>query len=430
MDETKIGYANESFYYGFSGEQSTIIRTEFTLKEDVVPHLLREALSLTLKRYPNFRRKLVVRKTNIFYQYNDKEPVMGPEDGRQYHLGTEETNEYLFRLIYDNRKVIISGHHGLADGKGMLEFGKTLLYYYLIGQGKTVNTEGAVLTNEEEGDETEQEYSFEKYALPDAVPMGIYKNEGAFRVPEELYQDEKAYCRRFRVVCSASELLKLAKRYGITPVPVLSMLVSQVFHRLYEVGGKPVIGYIPVNLRPYYHSKALNNFSLAVALPYHARVKNLDWDLQATIQRGILDLQTQKENFDFRLAQMCLSGKQTEQMQAPVDVKQKALIKRIRENSRDKYSYLLSYVGIMDLPVNMKAFVEDIEIFIPSFIIPFTMCVNALEDKLTITCTQNFDSGKVTEELCALLKEQGLDVKYEDAGYVRPDKLLLDTIKS
>lgn len=425
MDEKRIGYANESFYYGFSGEQSTIIRTEVTLSQEVIPDILHEALLLTLKRYPNFRRTLAVKDNNIFYRYNEKEPVMGPEDGRQYCLGTSEVNGYLFRLVYDENRVSLCGHHGLTDGKGMFEFTKTLLYYYLTGLGENIAVQGRVLTNEEAGDETELEYSFEKYADPQAVPMGIYKNNGAFRVPETLYQEEEAYCRRFRVDCSAKELLKLAKRYGVTPVPVLPILISQVFHRLYEVGDKEIIGYIPVNLRPYYHSRALNNFSLAVALPYHAAIRDRDWEFQATIQRGILDLQTQKENFDYRLAQMCISGEQIERLPLPAAGKQAALIKKIKENSREKYTYLISYVGIMDFPEDMKAFVRDIELFIPSFIIPFTMCVNALEDKLTITCTQNFDSDKVAKGMYDLLREQGITAEYEDLGYIKPDKLLL-----
>lgn len=73
MDEKRIGYANESFYYGFSGEQSTIIRTEVTLSQEVIPDILHEALLLTLKRYPNFRRTLAVKDNNIFYRYNEKD---------------------------------------------------------------------------------------------------------------------------------------------------------------------------------------------------------------------------------------------------------------------------------------------------------------------------------------------------------------------
>lgn len=146
MDEKRIGYANESFYYGFSGEQSTIIRTEVTLSQEVIPDILHEALLLTLKRYPNFRRTLAVKDNNIFYRYNEKEPVMGPEDGRQYCLGTSEVNGYLFRLVYDENRVSLCGHHGLTDGKGMFEFTKTLLYYYLTGLGENIAVQGRVLT--------------------------------------------------------------------------------------------------------------------------------------------------------------------------------------------------------------------------------------------------------------------------------------------
>ena len=424
-ERKKIGYANENFYYGFSGERTTVIRTELTLAEDVRPEMLRAALRQTLRRYPNFRQTLAVEGGRIFYAPQDGEALVGPEDGWQLYLGTAQTNGYLFRVVCDGPRLAVCAHHGLADGKGMFEFAKTLLYYYLKEQGIAADTEGMVLTNEAPGDATEQEDSFAKYADPRAKPLGLYQDGEAFRIPEPLFTQEQPYCRRFRVCCSMQALLRLARRYGATPVPVLSIVLSQALRRLYDVGEETVTGYIPVNLRPYYQSKALNNFSFAVTLPYRARLRSLDWDVQATIQRGILDLQTQRENFDYKLARMCASGEKTAQLPLPAAQKQAVLAARLRENARARYSYLLSYVGAMALPAGLRATVRDMEMFIPAFLVPFTVCAVALDDRLSLTCTQDFEGERVARALYEVLREQGIEAEYEDRGVVRADKLVL-----
>lgn len=422
----RIGYANESFYYAFSGEQSTMIRAELTLTEAVEPEALRTALSQALLRYPNFRQTLAIGEDNTLY-YVPKEgaPRLDLEDGRQLYLATAETNGYLFRVVYEGKRLVVCLHHGLTDGKGALEFTKTLLYDYLRALGRLVRTGGLVLTNGEAADPTEQEDSFATYGDPAAKPLGLYQNQGAFRIPEPLFDERQPYCRRLRLRCSMQALLQLAKRYGSTPVPILSILIARVLRRLYDVGEQPVTGYIPVNLRPYYHSKALNNFSLAVTLPYKARTEAFDWDVQATIQRGILDLQAQKENFAYKMAQLCAAGEQTARLPLPAPQKQALLAAKLREKSREQYSYLLSYLGALELPPDLRAVVQDMEIYIPSYLIPFTICALALDDQLTLTCTQGFEADKLVSGLYEMLQELGIAAEYEDLGIVRTDKLLL-----
>ena len=139
MELKKVGYSNQSFYYGFSGEQSTIIRFDYTLDTPVNAAALEKAQKKTIQRFPNFAQRLVVENHNIFYGVNEKELQLYPLDNeKQYYLGTEETNGYLFRVMYGEKKIVIMCHHGLADGKGVYEFSKEIVYNYLKEAGRII----------------------------------------------------------------------------------------------------------------------------------------------------------------------------------------------------------------------------------------------------------------------------------------------------
>ena len=426
----KVGCSNEIFYYGFSGKKTTIIYLNVTLKDKIKSDVLQKALEKTLICYPNLCRKIVVKGENIFYEKNEESPIVYHTSDKMYQLGTAETKYYLFRVMYEENKIILAFHHGLTDGKGMFEVSKTLLYYYYCLQGMQLDTQFKIRTEHTLSDETELEESFTKYGNLDEKPLYIYKNKGAFVIPEPYYEDENPTSRRFRLTCSMSLLLKLAKRNQTTPVPVLAMIISQSLHSLYNVGQQNITGYIPVNLRPFFHSKALNNFSLAISLPYDYRLKEKDTDIQCTVLRGIMDAQIQPENFVYRMGKRLESNEQRENMKVPAQMKQKALVEKLPQAARMQYTYLLSYIGNVETLTPLDEKIEKVEYVLPAYLAPLSILACAKGENMILNFTQNFKTDKIIKKVVQILEENGVTAIYEDLGEIQTDSFELDAVPS
>lgn|GEM_PF-6157251 len=424
MDLKKISAGDKGFYYGLSGDQTTILNKRIVLDEKVDAEILRAALAEALERYPKMKDRAVVHEGSLYYAPNDSEPVIF-EDDRRRLIGTDETAGYLFAIDVSGTEIHIRMHHGLMDGNGYFQFLKTLLYYYFTKKGYYIDTEGMVLTNDDPPEDPQDHYAYEKYGRDDAQPLVLYESSKAFRVPDELYDVSRPICRKFRITSRMDTLLKIAKRHETSVVPVFAAMLSQTLHDIYDVGDEPVTGYIPVNLRPVFKAKAPGNFSLNITLPFAAGLAQKNFDTQVTVERGILDLQKQKENFEYRLYRLCANSEKLDMIDPDPAVRQQLIGQKMKATSREKFTYLMSYVGHEGLPADMEIHVVSMEHTQPAFTVPLVMRGAEYKGRLSMVITQAFESDSIPKELCSMMNEYGGEAEYADLGTEEFDKFLI-----
>lgn len=431
MELTKIGLSNETFYYGFSGKKTTDIIMNAKLKSDVNVPALNKALRYTVMAYPLLGKKIVVKNGNIYYTDNEETPMVYKWDNNIYKLGTSDTNYFLFRVMYKKDEIIMFIHHGLIDGKGTLEVINILLSYYVDFSNdseekseETLVNDSAVITPDIKNDED----LYEKYGDVKQEPFYIYKNKGAFVIPEQYYAEDDPTCRKFKIVCKLKDVLKLAKRSQSTPVPVMSTIISEAIQNVYGEEEKDITAYVPVDLRKMFNFDTISNSVIAITLPYSSRLNGKEMDVKCTVLRGIMDLQIQKENFIYRMGQQVAGSRQRENLDMSAEMKQKIYIDRLKKGSRSLYTYLLSYVGKIEFPDRVKNVISDFHLSLPAYLVPLNVIVCTDEENLILSCTQNFKTDKIIKKIVEIMNDKGIEVSYEDLGEIHTDSFEFETL--
>lgn len=119
--------SGQSFLYRQNGTASMVI--DIRLTEMIDPTILQSALNLSLQRYPYLTSKLVEKNANYFLSYNEK-PIIISETAELRSLGSLVVNEHLIDVTYSKNTLFVAYHHAIADGRGIMPFVNTLLYYY------------------------------------------------------------------------------------------------------------------------------------------------------------------------------------------------------------------------------------------------------------------------------------------------------------
>lgn len=241
-------------------KNSVIYRVAVILKEKVLEDVLQSALEKTVKRYPAMAVKI---KKGLFWYYFEANTSMPRVDKEMYApcamIDHRQTDGYLFRVLYNNKRIALECFHSLTDGYGAFEFLKTLVYEYLSLLGYDVDAEDLVKAASEYPKKYELEDSFLKYYNPKET-VG-WKEEHAQHITGTLTDSGQKVVHG---VMDAARLNAFAKQKGLTLTEYLTtVLALSIYEENMKFGvyKKPIKISVPVNLRKIFPSKTLRNFS-------------------------------------------------------------------------------------------------------------------------------------------------------------------------
>lgn len=240
---------------------SCVFRVAVNLAKDADPQVLQQAAEDCKPRFPSFYVKL---KSGLFWNYfetNEKPPVVKPESPYiNDHVVPHANNGYLFTLFYHKNRISLEVFHGLCDGHGAVQFLKALVFRYFALLGYPEESDGSVLTVAEAPRSVEVEDSFVKNYVPARDKKPLIKT--AYRIPGTRFAyGIGAISGRMPV----EQLSALAKKSGATITQYLAALLTWCIWQSGEAAKKskkPINICVPVNMRKFYDSLTLRNFSL------------------------------------------------------------------------------------------------------------------------------------------------------------------------
>lgn len=119
--------SGQSYLYKQYGMESEVI--EVRLKKKISGSFLNQALMTAMKRYPYFNTKLV-EKDGDFYIVQNDQSLIAKRTEKLAKLGHISCGYHLIDITYYDYSIYISFHHALCDGRGVMPFVETLIYYY------------------------------------------------------------------------------------------------------------------------------------------------------------------------------------------------------------------------------------------------------------------------------------------------------------
>ncbi len=245
----------------------TVFRVSAYLREKVEPAVLQVALHAVIKRFPLFSTAVC---RGVFWHYFDairrRFPVReeSAPPCSYFSLGRRKTP--CFQVLYYKDRVSLEIFHALTDGTGAMVFLRTLIREYLRLLGKPQNASSLPDINENPREE-ERENAFAKAQK---------QEKGTGFMQKMALQPGRGHLKRkkdrvLHFIMPTEALRRAAKARGVT---VTVLLTESIFRGVQASAEKAKDGanmqvQIPVNMRKFYPSETLRNFSLyaVISLP-------------------------------------------------------------------------------------------------------------------------------------------------------------------
>lgn len=284
--------AGQSYLYKKQGMESEVIEIRFD--KNISGSALTSALTLTKKRYPYFRTKLV-EKDGDFYIVQNRGALSARRTKKLSKLGHISVGNHLIDVTYHGNTMFVSFHHALCDGRGVMPFVETLIYYYCKQQYKTKAVpEGVHLRNDpllpgETADPFMQSYDF------DESKEFISLSRDAFSIPENAPASGPTdYRCEFNV--SHADFMRVCKENNATPVILAALLMSKAIAEIYPDYDKPINANIATDMREALDCpNTYKNCVKSMILPYTREMAEKSLREQATKQREILKAQRDRD---------------------------------------------------------------------------------------------------------------------------------------
>lgn len=390
-----------------------IYRVQIELDRYVDPALLEQALNQTLKRFPYFKVKM---KRGLFWAYlerNKKDAVVSPDglypcSGINYRAN----NHYLFRVRYRENIIALEVLHALTDGGGAMVLLKTLAAQYLRLSGEKIEPckELGVWDTDEEPDTEEYADSFIKYYNKDIKSLGIKSPAYHFRGTRERQDVVNVICGEM----SGRQIAETAKKYNLSVTEYLTAAYIQALLKVQQRARtkRPVRISVPVNLRSFFPSKSMRNFTNFILCEADPKLGNYSFeDIAAqvyhTMRQGVL-----KNNLVRSFSGNVNSEKNFMVRILPLRLKTVILSLIYSFKGENQYSGSLSNLGVVKLPHDMEPFIRAFSCYLaPNIINPTNCGAICYKDKLNITFIRTIKESLIEKEFFTFLVKQGVKVK-------------------
>ena len=417
-----IGIFNKAYLYLNCGKKSIVIENRYTLSEKIDFNVLKKALQNIIERFHYFKLKPVIDKNgNIDFIKNNAELNVYELDNKVYNLGTEEVNGYLFRISFKDNDIYISISHAIADGRGAVLFGCSLIYEYLKLMGIKINFSDEVITNETPISETEMDTLTSNES--DKMEEQCY--EEPFVLPTNFKYFNTEYEKKTVISWDAEKFSNFIHQLECTPVALITTIIGNAIYKNYDVIEKKVLVSVPVDLRPFYQSKAQANFFTGIKFEFKNEYKDLH--LKEQVRNVQKDL---KEQLNITNLKSNIYG--TEKFFKNIinkTIKTQAEAEKVSRKLEEimklpEATYMLSNLGIINIPKQMQPYITDYECTTSNTTLStlYTMMTIGNVGKLVIT--QNDDSKIIMKEIVKTFLKNGIKIQVKDYGKIRMDAVV------
>ncbi len=244
---------------------SSAFRISAELTETVDPQRLQQAVDNIMPRFPSLKVRM---RSGLFWYYLEeiKEPLIVRQDAGHpcMPFRFRQDHGYLLRVFYYRSRISAEFFHALTDGTGGLVFIKTLTVEYLRLSGKKALFDHGAARPLDKPGEDEMRDAFLQMPLPRV--RASRKEEAAYHFPATPEIPHTLHIVAASIPCQA-----IAGQAKALDATVTEYLVSVLLWAAYQNQEaqhprrkKPLRISVPVNMRAFYPSPTMRNFSTFV----------------------------------------------------------------------------------------------------------------------------------------------------------------------
>lgn len=257
----KVDNVAKVFLATYNKRDPRSIRLSCSLKEEVNPELLQQAVHLTAIERPQFQVEI---HKGLFWHYmeaSSEEVKVVEEYQRPCPLlyGPNWPGPLHYTVTYWKNRINLDMFHVLTDGTGALDFLNIIVQNYL--KLKYPEDLGDLSIYSGAGMDDMAQDSYKKNYENNKGEVG-YKSKKAYQIQSPKLPYNQA--QFFEAHMSSQAVLKLAKKCHVSMTAYLGALLAKSIYEdmpaLTRKKGYPVTISLPVNLRNFYKSSTSRNF--------------------------------------------------------------------------------------------------------------------------------------------------------------------------
>ena len=398
--------SGQVYLYRGDGLRSTVL--DIRMKDKVRGDILRRALEMSLERYPYLRSKLV-EKDGDFYIADNALPVALARTDKFRGLGSMKVNYQLIDVTYVEREIHVAFHHALCDGRGIVPFIETLVYYYCSWRYRQAfDSTGIRLAGEPllQG-ETDEPFGDSKYEVGDGPAPEVTRD--GYALPENAGEVSGYY--RYEINIDRDEFMTFAKANNATPSILVALLASKAVRKVHPDAEKPIVCSLASDMRNELGlSNTHKNCVTSLYLPYSEGLEGLPLEEQATTYRQLI--KEQKDPDAVRSAANSQIGMSDRLDSLETLAETKEMLSFFDDLCIN--TFVVSYLGQIQVS-ECGDLVESIHLYSSG---NRGLIVNMLSagDFITVDILQSFESEQFVNELLRSLDEAGL--AYDASGRI------------
>jgi hypothetical protein len=398
-----------------SRKWTAVYRISVKLRETVDGRLLQQALDSAVERMDVFACRL---RAGLFWYYFEKNPMRAKitEDAVNpcIRLYTKDQQGYLFRVRAHECRVSLEVFHSVSDGFGGITFMKTLVAEYLRLKGCSIPFTHGVLNCREKPDKEETEDAFLRYYNKNAVRP--WRETKAYRIPGTA--EEGHTLNIIKGIMSVGEVKSASKEYGVS---ITDFLVAVYVYALYIIQKQenprillPIKVSVPVNLRAFFETKTMRNFSSYVNTEINPAWGDYTFEeILHTVHHNLRSEFT-KKTLASKMSKNVKPEKNIFVRITPLVIKNPIIYLIYRLAGESRMTSTLSNVGLIEMPEEMAEHIESFDVLIGAPRLNKINCAAcSIRDTLSICFTSVIKETEVEKAFFTFLVKAGIHVKIE-----------------
>ena len=402
---SKLDNVAKLFLATITKRDTKTLRVSCTLKEDIRPDLLQEALLSAISDRPQMQVRI---RRGLFWHYmesTDMMPEVSEESDRICPLLYSPAKAMLhYKVTYFNNRINLDIFHAITDGTGALEFLNIIVLDYLRlrypgeFEGVTIHSGASA---DDLGQDSYRQF-FGSMGLNPASSSRRAYHPGSLKYPF----DQLGF---FEIHMPADQVLSRAKEIGVSLTSYMGACWMMAIRD--EIPPRrlatPVTMTLPVNLRNYYPSFTSRNFFNNVTVT-HVFKDDITLDELAKEFDVSLKSQLTEENIKKQM-----DGFETMEFVAPVRavplfIKQ-IVVRHAKRLSDKKVSMVFSNLGVLRPPGQVGEKIDNYSTFCSSSHIFSTM--SAFNNDLTLGVSSPYQNTGVIKNLVRSLASSGVNIR-------------------
>ncbi|MFA6856018.1 MAG: hypothetical protein WCR31_02315 [Treponema sp.] len=423
-----IDTAGKLFPSVSDSNNSSFFRVAAVLREAVNPVIFQETVNRVRPRFSFFFVRL---RRGTFWNYleENNEPFLVEQETDFPCTASQfgRHDSHLIRFLYSGNRLSIELFHSITDGKGAMEFLKTVLFNYFVTAAENnkeipayipeniVNIQSVPVIDDYEN-------SFLRFTR---LNRKDFKLEIRKFPPNSYHIKGISHGEKYSGVITGlldSEQFNKYARSKETTVTgcFTAMLIYSIYTTRIKFGTekKPVVISVPVNLRKRFPSVTFRNFFVVVniAFSFNDTIPEDAECLFDTILKSVsiqLEELTRKENLQREIDKIILFDKNRIGRWVPLRIKH--LFVRLGFNlfGEARRTITLSNMGELELPSETAHYVDHAEALLyPSSKCPVNCAIVTVNGVMSVSFTRTIEETDIIRSFFMLLKQKtGLQIQ-------------------